>query len=552
MALTNLGGPLPPGDRHAVSVYLPTWRDTVGWCKRDLELLALMKTGYPRFFIPLNVRHLAERLIEWAATSRTSEAVTDEPTKLLTIPGQMALLIAGKGYAGSCRRYLEAQGKGAIVVLGISFSGAAEFLNDTTSASSPRPHEDVYAVVYPSKLASEAKSFWQHTGFGISSRCAEFWLENAPFLQPNGAPSNGLISKVTLTETKVAKNVLQTRIGSLISTETNEVGVDAVYLHATGMSSISHSATALSKLRGNEQQVCRVAIFGFLYVDTFKVLSKVYGFDCKLYGHATPSDLDQLETDLARGLHIDALYTEFPGNPLLGSVDLERLYALSKKHDFLLVVDDTVATSVNVSLISFCDVVCTSLTKLFSGGCNVMGGSVVLNPQSDKFKQLQQVFAEQYDDVYFPEDVLAMEKNSADFAERVVIASRNAERVSDVLRKHPAVLQVFYPKGNPTQGVYERYQRPGKGYGYLLSVRFKQTEAAVAFHDALNVAKGPSLGTNFTLCCAYTLFAHFNELEWAAQYGVVEHLVRISVGIEEWEQLEYLLRTALGAAAKHE
>ncbi|KAH7158215.1 pyridoxal phosphate-dependent transferase [Dactylonectria estremocensis] len=550
MALTYLGGPLPPGDRHAVSVYLPTWRDTVGWCKRDPELLALMKTGYPRFFVPINVRHLAERLIEWAATCRASKAPTEESTKLLAAPGRLALLTSGERYAKSCRRYLEAQKKGAIAALRISFSGAVEFLNDTPSASSPSPHEDIYAVAYPEELAAEAKAFWQHTGFGISSRCAEFWLDDAPFLRPDGLLSNGPASKVPLREAQIASDVLLTRIGGLISTEGNEVGVDAVYLHATGMASISHSATVLSRLRGNEQGVCRAAIFGFLYVDTFKVLSKVYGFDCKLYGHATPSDLDQLETDLGQGLRIDAMYTEFPGNPLLGSVDLERLYKLSKKHDFLLVVDDTVATSVNVSLISYCDVVCTSLTKLFSGGCNVMGGSVVLNPQSDKFKELQHVFAEQYDAVYFPGDVLVMEKNSAEFAERVAIASQNAERVSEVLREHSTVSEVFYPKGNPTQGVYERYKRPGKGYGYLLSVRFKQPEAAVAFHDALNVAKGPSLGTNFTLCCAYTLFAHFTELEWAAQYGVVEHLVRISVGIEEWEQLGHLVRTALGAAAR--
>ncbi|KAF7550673.1 hypothetical protein G7Z17_g5551 [Cylindrodendrum hubeiense] len=369
----------------AVSVYLPTWQNTVNWAMRDPELLALMKTGYPRFFVPLIVRELGEHLVQWAASKTASETPNEESTKLLAAPA---------------------------------------------------------------------------------------------------------LPVFTMTYTQ------------------------------------------------------------FLYVDTFKVLSKVYGFDCKLYGHASPSDMDQLEADLTGGLQIDALYTEFPGNPLLGSVDLERLYRLSKKHDFLFIVDDTVATSVNVSLLSFCDVVCTSLTKLFSGGCNVMGGSVVLNPQSERFQRLQQTFTEQYVDTYFPEDVLVMEKNSADFEKRVITASQNAERVAQMLRRHATVSQVFYPKGNPTQDIYDRYKQPGKGYGYLLSVRFEQPEAAIAFHDALNVAKGPSLGTNFTLCCAYTLFAHFSELEWAAQYGVVEHLVRISVGIEDGEHLDDLVQRALQAATE--
>ena len=52
------------------------------------------------------------------------------------------------------------------------------------------------------------------------------------------------------------------------------------------------------------------------------------------------------------------------------------------------------------------------------------------------------------------------------------------------------------------------------------------------FYDALQLAKGPSLGTNFTLCCPYTLLAHFTELPWAADYGVSSRLIRVSVGLE--------------------
>lgn len=288
----------------------------------------------------------------------------------------------------------------------------------------------------------------------------------------------------------------------------------------------------------------------FLYVDTFKVLGKIHGFDCELYGYSTPPDLDLLKADLTGGLQIDALYTEFPGNPLLASVDHDRLYKLSKQLGFLLVVDDTVATSVNVNLLSSCDVVCTSLTKMFSGSCNVMGGSVVVNPQSKLYQPMQRILAEQFVDTYWPQDVLVMEKNSADFESRVIIASQNAERIADMLRSHPTVAEVFYPKGNLTQNIYDKYKRGSRGYGYLLSIQFVQPAAAIAFHDALDVAKGPSLGTNFTLCCAYTLFAHYSELEWAAKFGVVEHLVRISVGLESKESLDSLVQRALDAATE--
>lgn len=288
----------------------------------------------------------------------------------------------------------------------------------------------------------------------------------------------------------------------------------------------------------------------FLYVDTFKVLSKIHGFDCKLYAYSTPSDLDLLESDLKAGLQVDALYTEFPGNPLLASVDIGKLYRLSEQFGFLFVVDDTVATSVNVSLLSSCDVVCTSLTKMFSGGCNVMGGSAVVNPQSRLYRQIQKILADQFVDKYWPQDVLVTEKNSADFESRVITASNNAEHIADMLRSHPAVAEVFYPKGSPTEYVYDEYRQKSRGYGYLLSARFVEPDAAIAFHDALDVAKGPSLGTNFTLCCPYTLLAHSSELEWAAKFGVVEHLVRISVGIEDLGGLASLVQRALDVAAE--
>lgn len=63
--------------------------------------------------------------------------------------------------------------------------------------------------------------------------------------------------------------------------------------------------------------------------------------------------------------------------------------------------------------------------------------------------------------------------------------------------------------------------------------------------DALETAKGPSLGTNFTLCCPYTLLAHYGELEWAGQFGVDSHLIRISVGLEETEELVGVFERAL-------
>lgn len=68
---------------------------------------------------------------------------------------------------------------------------------------------------------------------------------------------------------------------------------------------------------------------------------------------------------------------------------------------------------------------------------------------------------------------------------------------------------------------------------------------AERFYDKLHVFKGPSLGTNFTLASPYAILAHYYELDWAAQYGVDKHLIRVSVGLEDAEELVHIFLSAL-------
>ena len=60
---------------------------------------------------------------------------------------------------------------------------------------------------------------------------------------------------------------------------------------------------------------------------------------------------------------------------------------------------------------------------------------------------------------------------------------------------------------------------------------------AKRFYNSLQVCKGPSLGTNFTLVCPYVLLAHYNELKWAESCGIPTHLLRVSVGLENQPSL---------------
>jgi cystathionine gamma-synthase len=107
---------------------------------------------------------------------------------------------------------------------------------------------------------------------------------------------------------------------------------------------------------------------------------------------------------------------------------------------------------------------------------------------------------------------------------------------------------VYYPKYVPTRTNYDNYRTPNGGYGGLLSVTFHRQSQAEAFFDRIQTAKGPSLGTNFTLVSPYVILAHYHELDWAASFGIESGLVRISVGLEETEMLKHIFLDALGAA----
>ena len=115
----------------------------------------------------------------------------------------------------------------------------------------------------------------------------------------------------------------------------------------------------------------------FPYTDTFKILSK-WGPGCHFFGFGGTDDIQALETLLASREpsepRILALFCEFPSNPLLRSPDLVRVRQLADQYGFVIVVDETIGNFINVEVAGFVDIIVSSLTKIFSGASNVMGG----------------------------------------------------------------------------------------------------------------------------------------------------------------------------------
>ncbi|KAF9180619.1 hypothetical protein BGZ51_006073 [Haplosporangium sp. Z 767] len=330
---------------------------------------------------------------------------------------------------------------------------------------------------------------------------------------------------------------------------------DDVYLYPTGMSAIYNAHRIAMTLFPTRKSIC----FGFPYTDSLKVLQK-FGPGCYFYGNGEDVDIDRLEKEVlertvgenvAEEDKILAVFCEFPSNPLLKSSNLVRLGELADKYGFMVIVDETLGNFVNVRILEYADIVVSSLSKIFSGDSNVMGGSLVLNPQRKYYADLKASLAREYEDLMWVEDAIFMERNSRTFQARIARIDENTEALCDYLRSHSKVKEVFYPKYVTTAN-YLTHKVEGAGYGGLFSVLFHAKNGSEQFFDALPFYKGPSLGTNFTLACPYTILAHYYELDWASQFGIDRNLVRVAVGLEDKDVLLQGFKEALDAISDDE
>jgi cystathionine gamma-synthase len=317
-------------------------------------------------------------------------------------------------------------------------------------------------------------------------------------------------------------------------------------------------------------------VFGFPYLDTLKLCSRkeFCPGGVEFFGMGDERDLENLEALLLQSSSSSqpggelsyqqqedycALFTEIPSNPLLQTPNVHKLRDLATQHKFALVVDDTIGNFANIRMLEgtdsrdhrsgrSADAICTSLTKLFSGRGDVMAGSVVTNPNTETGVRLQADLERQQESCgLFAADAWAIYYNSQDFLERNAQINDTCEQLSDWLLHHKDVEKVYYPK-------YTKFYNQvstGRGYGGLLSILLEQHVCQRTFYDALDVSKGPSLGTNFSLMCPYTLLAHYHELDFAMAYNVQPNLLRIAIGLEPLEVLKQRFELAFEKSRLH-
>lgn len=305
---------------------------------------------------------------------------------------------------------------------------------------------------------------------------------------------------------------------------------------ASGMSAIS--AVLLSFNQGDHLVMCKS-----IYGGTFQLVNEVmkrFGIEVTFVDETDLTAWENAIQPNTRGL-----YLETPSNPLLQVTDIRSVVELAKAHQLVTMIDNTFMTpQFQKPLALGVDVVIHSATKFINGHSDVVAGLVVTNDEKwgQQIKLQQKVLG----GILGVEDCWLTMRGMKTMGLRMEQSARSAEKISQLLETHPAVKKVHYP-GLASHAGYEIQQKQATSGGAVLSFELADQAAVYAFAEALElpIAAVSLGGVESILSYPVTMSHACVPKEEREKQGVTEGLLRLSVGIEDTEDLLADLEQAL-------
>ncbi|MBM7660735.1 cystathionine gamma-lyase/homocysteine desulfhydrase [Bacillus mesophilus] len=280
-----------------------------------------------------------------------------------------------------------------------------------------------------------------------------------------------------------------------------------------------------------------------VYGGTYRVMTKVlnrFGIESTF---VDSSDLTKVEAAIQP--NTKAIFIETPTNPLLKITDIEAASQLAKKHSLLTIVDNTFSTPYWQNPITQgADIVLHSATKYLGGHSDVVAGLVVVN--SKKLAEDLHFVQNSTGGVLGPQDSWLLMRGIKTLGIRMEETEENTKKLVDFLQDHSSVEKVFYP-GLETHPNHEIAKRQAGGFGGMISFDVGSAEKADQLLSKLKYfTLAESLGAVESLISVPARMTHASiPVERRAELGITEGLVRISVGLEDVEDLIEDLQQAL-------
>lgn len=275
-----------------------------------------------------------------------------------------------------------------------------------------------------------------------------------------------------------------------------------------------------------------------LYGGTFRMFTKMFEKYNLKFHFVNFDDLKNVENKINDKTKL--IWIETPTNPLMKLVDIQAVTNLVKGKNILVAVDNTFATPyLQKPLDLGADIVMHSATKYLGGHSDVVAGALVAKTP-ELGEQLHFIqFAS--GGILGPHDSYLVLRGIKTLALRVQRHSENGLKVAEYLEKHPLVGKVFYP-GLASHPHFDLAKKQMKnGFGGMVSFNFKSGNGAdaIKFLEQIQVfTLAESLGGVESLANHPTTMTHASiPAEKRAEAGITDDLIRLSVGIEDIEDL---------------
>ena len=283
-----------------------------------------------------------------------------------------------------------------------------------------------------------------------------------------------------------------------------------------------------------------------LYGGTYRMFTRIYKDSGIKFHFVDMNDLEKFQSLINENTKL--VWVETPTNPLMKLADIAAIAQITKEKNILFAVDNTFATPyLQKPLDLGADIVMHSATKYLGGHSDVIAGALVIKDA----KLAEQLHFQQFATgaTLGPQDSFLVLRGIKTLSLRVQRHCENGAKVTEYLNNHPKVKTVFYPglESHPFHEIAKKQMK--NGFGGMVSFTFEsgKKEDAIKFLENLKVfTLAESLGGVESLANHPALMTHASIPEdKRKEIGISDDLVRLSVGIEDIEDLLADLEQAL-------
>lgn len=354
-------------------------------------------------------------------------------------------------------------------------------------------------------------------------------FQTSTFVQDGIAQHRGYEYARTLNPTR---EVLEANLASL---ESGEHG----HAFSSGMSAVTAVAMLL---KAGDHVICTDNVYG----GTYRLLTTVLADLGLRSSFVDTSDLNRVAEAIESRTRL--LLVETPTNPILTLTDIQAVCALAREHDIISCVDNTFMSPIFQRPLELgADLALHSTTKYLNGHSDVVGGAVLT--RDPKLSERLGILQNTVGAIPSPFDCWLVIRGTKTLHLRMQAHDHNARRIAEWLTNQPQVGRVHYP-GLASHPQHDLACRQMDGFGGMVSFELKDFETADRFARAVEVFQlAESLGGVESLVCHPGRMTHASVPEQQRnELGITEGLVRLSVGVEDCDDLIDDLDQALPTA----